>query len=45
MMNKTCNMLKHTGQWLTITSVSFVPAYPTSIRGNNDSQEHGPGTR
>jgi len=45
MMNKTCNMLKHTGQWLSLASVSFVPAYPTSIRGNNDSQEHGPGTR
>lgn len=43
-MNKTCNMLKHTGQWLTIASVSFVPAYPTSIRGN-DSQEYSPGTR
>ena len=45
MMNKTCNPLKHTGQWQTIASVSFVPAYPTSIRGYNDSQEHGPGTR
>jgi hypothetical protein len=45
MMNKTCNMLKHNGQWQTTASVSFVPAYPTSIRGYNDSNEHGPGTR
>ena len=44
-MNKTCNTLKHTGLWQSMAKVSFVPAYPTSIRGNNDSQEHGPGTR
>lgn len=44
-MNKTCNLLKHNGQWSTIANVSFAPAYPTSIRGMNDSQEHGPGTR
>jgi hypothetical protein len=45
MMNKTCKSLKHMGQWQTIASVSFVPAYPTSIRGSNDNQERGPGTR
>jgi len=45
MMNKTCKSLKHTGKWLTLASVSFVPAYPTSIRGSNDNQERGPGTR
>ena len=33
------------GQWQSLASVSFVPAYPTSIRGNNDSKEHDPGTR
>jgi len=45
MMNKTCKTLKHMGQWQSLASVSFVSAYPTSIRGNNDSKEHGPGTR
>ena len=38
-------MLKHNGQWQTIANVSFAPAYPTSIRGSNDNQERGPGTR
>ena len=34
MMNKTCNQLmKHNALWATIES--FVPAYPTSIRGTN----------
>jgi hypothetical protein len=45
MMNKTCKTLKHMGQWLSLASVSFTPAYPTSIRGSNDNQERGPGTR
>jgi hypothetical protein len=44
-MNKTCKTLKHMGQWQSLARVSFAPVYPTSIRGNNDSQEHGPGTR
>lgn len=46
MINFTCNMLeKHNGQWLSIES--FVPAYPTSIRGTNDAdnQRGDPGTR
>ena len=45
-MNKSCNMLKHNGQWLTL-AISFVPAYPTSIRGSNESTDNqeSPGTR
>jgi hypothetical protein len=42
MTNFTCNMLgKHSDLWLSIES--FVPAYPTSIRGAND--QRGPGDR
>lgn len=46
MMNKSCNMQKHNGQWLTL-AISFVPAYPTVIRGLNESLDmlKGPGTR
>jgi hypothetical protein len=46
MMNKSCNMQKHNGQWLTL-AISFVPAYPTFIRGSNESVDmlRGPGTR
>jgi len=43
MMNKTCNQLmKHNALWATIES--FVPSYPTSIRGTNfvlDQREPG----
>ena len=46
MMNKSCNMQKHNRQWLTL-AISFVPAYPTCIRGSNESVDNlrGPGTR
>lgn len=45
MMNKSCNMQKHNGLWLTL-AISFVPAYPTSIRGSSESDnQRGPGTR
>jgi hypothetical protein len=44
MMNKSCNMQKHNGQWLTL-AISFVPAYPTIIRGSNEDSLRGPGTR
>jgi hypothetical protein len=42
MMNKTCKSLKHMGLWSRITLASFVPAYPTSIRGSNDNTEQTP---
>jgi len=45
MMSKTCNTLKHMGQWQSLATVSFTPAYPTSIRGSNDNQELDPGFR
>jgi hypothetical protein len=48
MMNKSCNMQKHNGQWLTL-AISFVPAYPTVIRGSNELSSvdnlRGSGTR
>jgi hypothetical protein len=37
-------MPKHMELWSILAIESFVPAYPTSIRGNND-QRGIPGTR
>jgi len=44
MKNFTCNQLAkgHMEQWLS--TESFAPVYPTSIRGAND-QRSGPGRR
>lgn len=44
MMNFTCNMPKYFGLWSILAIESFMPAYPTSIRGTND-QRGVPGTR
>ena len=41
-------MQKHNAQWLTL-AISFVPAYPTCIRGSKELSSvdnlRGPGTR
>jgi len=45
MKHYTCHMPKHVSLWSIEAIGSFVPAYPTSIRGLNDNQRKGPGDR